>query len=712
MGKALKTIGLGLLIGAVSFIPGLGPGLAAALLATGDALFISGLLGAAASLFIKKPRRPRPSYNIQYDGTVEPRRIIYGTVKISGMNTIPAWTSGSNNQYLHQVLTLAGHEVDDITDVYFGQNLISDSAIGAISGAPTDGKVASGTYANKAWIRRYLGTSSQTVDYILDTAFSAWGSNHRGRGCAYMALQYELDDTVYQTGPPQPTCIVRGKKCYDPRLDPSPGTNVTNTSYIFYSTNPALCLADYLIDTTIGCKIPTAKIDWTLVIAAANECDENVTTPSGTQRRYTCNVAMYAASDEAERRENISILVGAMMGNFIFRGGKYRMYAGAAQASTFALTESDLVGRISMPTEIAANKKYNYVRGQFVDSARNYQTLEFEPRSSAAYESTDGGRKPREVEFPACTDQYEAQRNAMVILKQSRRKRELTGIWGMSAYDVRTGDVGTITLAEWGWNAQAVRCQSWKFNGDYTIEASFIEEDSTDWNDPIVGDYTTPGAGSGPAASGYTPDSPQNFVVTPIVDGILFSWEPPSVAGIGTSYKIYEYTAVTPFSSATAIATGLTGTSRTVIKTDTTTRYYWITARDYFSGVESTESPIGSGLPGAALTITTGFRATVSPGAHFKLLIGTGSGSTSGSSTVTPINGVSPYTYSWVRFSGSTKITVNSSTAQTTGFSASGLANLEEVDAVFRCTVTDSTGGTPLTTTVDVSVSFSRDDSA
>ena len=51
---------------------------------------ISLLLNAAASLFIKADHRaPLSGISVNYTGTLEPRRIIYGTLKIGGLNVIP-----------------------------------------------------------------------------------------------------------------------------------------------------------------------------------------------------------------------------------------------------------------------------------------------------------------------------------------------------------------------------------------------------------------------------------------------------------------------------------------------------------------------------------------------------------------------------------------------------------------------------------------------
>jgi hypothetical protein len=64
------------------------------------------------------------------------------------VNVIPPFNSGGNGEVLHQVLALAGHEVDSITDVYFDQEQITSASIGSITGATTDGLVSAGKYAN------------------------------------------------------------------------------------------------------------------------------------------------------------------------------------------------------------------------------------------------------------------------------------------------------------------------------------------------------------------------------------------------------------------------------------------------------------------------------------------------------------------------------------------------------------------------------------
>jgi hypothetical protein len=158
-----------------------------------------------------KPRISKQAADVEYSGTVEPRRIIYGEILASGINVIPPMTSGSTNEYLHQVLAVAGHECNSLGQVYFNRAAVG--TISSITGTDNDGKVTSGTYNGKAWVRRYAGTESQTVDYKLATAFpSQWTTAHAGKGVAYIALTFQYDEEVYKTGKPEITCLVQARR--------------------------------------------------------------------------------------------------------------------------------------------------------------------------------------------------------------------------------------------------------------------------------------------------------------------------------------------------------------------------------------------------------------------------------------------------------------------------------------------------------------------
>lgn len=667
------------------------------------------MLSGVAELLAPKPKTLRAVQTVEYFGTVEPRRIIYGTQKVGGLQTIPPWVSGDKYEALHQVLTLCGHRVESIPEVYFDKTIIADADLEPVIGTNDDGEVLDGIFAGKAWIRRYLGTDDQAVDYILSqvTAFE-WDSAHTGLGIAYLALRYRFDTAVYPQGKPEVSALVRGKIVYDPRLDSAPGVHPTSTAYQAWSENPALCLVDYLLDGTLGFGEDPLRIDWDLVVAAADLCDETVTVPSGMQARYTCNVTMECAASDDERRDNLEQLAGAMMGHVVYRGGKWRMYAGAPAIPAFTITANDLIGKATIKTELPSNEKYNYVKGQYIDAAREYQTSEFSPRSSAAYEATDGGRKPREVTFDAVDNEYEAQRNATIMLRRSRLKRACTLQLGLSCYKLRPWDVVLVHLPTLGLNSQPMRCLTWAFSAEGTIEATFLEEASTAWADPAVSDYTVPDVQGGPEPnSGFVPYPPLSFKATGITDGISFSWGLDSRNVLDVRYRIYEAATATDFAGATLIETAL-GTSTVIAKGDTTTRYYWITATDSRTGAESEPIPDGNGIAAAALTVTAGFRVVLSTNALMKWIAGTSSG-TSAVVTTDTAGATGTVTYAWTRTAGSTSITADAASSSSTTFSVTGLAQGASADGTFTLTATDE--ASPIASAVaTILVSFARQD--
>jgi hypothetical protein len=90
----------------------------------------------------------------------------------------------------------------------------------------------------------------------------------------------------------------------------------------------------------------------------------------------------------------------------------------------------------------------------------------------------------------------------------------------------------------------------------------------------------------------------------------------------------------------------------------------------------------------------------------YKKLTGTTSGST-GTVTVTPVNGDPPYTYAWLQTSGDASINAVSPSSATTAFSNTGMVDQESNSGTFECTVTDDSAATA---TIEVRATFFRDD--
>jgi len=197
---------------------------------------------------------------------VSARRVIYGQARVGG--TLAFIHSTDSNQYLHLVIVLAGHECQEIGNIYFNDEIV-----------PLSSGAATGTYAGYAWINKHLGTGAQTADSdLISAAPSKWTSSHRLRGRAYKYAKLKYSQDLFASGVPNVSAVVKGKKVYDPR-----------TATTVWTNNPALIISDYLTDSTHGMGADySTEIDETELTASANICDEQVTLTQ-TNTTFTAN---------------------------------------------------------------------------------------------------------------------------------------------------------------------------------------------------------------------------------------------------------------------------------------------------------------------------------------------------------------------------------------------------------------------------------------
>lgn len=573
-------------------------------------------LGLLQERMAKRGRKDdTPPQNVTVRTSVEPRRIVLGERRVGGAlvfyGTSTSVAGGTAGDVLWYVVVYAGHQVDQISHIWLDTEKVDNTLIPGAGGV-----VATGKFKDKLGVFKYLGTQAQTVDAGLDAAFgTAWTSDHKLRGCAYCVIKMVRDDNAFPNGAPQSvTAQLRGARIYDPRQDSTNGGSGTQRmgdpqTWVF-SRNPALILRWYLTGGSVvndqatrmiryGLRETDARISDAHVIAAANVCNEtlsgaNAPPPGGNVNRYRCDIE---ASCGEPRRDIIDAILASMGGTLVNVHGKWRMYAGAYQAPLHSITEQDLYEKFQVRDTATHDERYNAVCAVYCDAGLGYidQTTIF--RTDAAYETQDGGERiNEEIKLRAVTEPYQAQRLAEVHLRKSRMQRQVTLVGALNLLRVALNEGMLLSHARMGWNARIFRCVSRElaFNenaGQVTLAA--IRDDAGVWTDLLTADYTT-GLSS---TDVYTPDgplAPQNFLVQPHRDGILFAWTYP---GKNVTTQLFEHTAANPFSAAALIWEG--NASSIVLKRfDFVTRYYWIRHR-VPNGSVSTTSPTGDGTAAA-----------------------------------------------------------------------------------------------------------------
>jgi hypothetical protein len=178
------------------------------------------------------------------------RAVVYGESRVSG--PIIFLDTTDENSRLHFIVPLAGHEVEEIGNIFFDGEHV-----------PLDGSGdATGKYAGLVRIKKHLGTSSQAADPDLVAESSFWTTAHQGLDVAYIYIRLIFNAKKFSRIP-NVTAMVKGKKVFDTR---DSGTRWTR--------NSALIRRDYLTNTYYGMKVPTSFIDSASVTEAANIDDE------------------------------------------------------------------------------------------------------------------------------------------------------------------------------------------------------------------------------------------------------------------------------------------------------------------------------------------------------------------------------------------------------------------------------------------------------
>lgn len=407
--------------------------------------------------------------------SVESHKIIYGRARVSGplaysnttssgLNSAGEPVSG-DNKFLHLVIPLAGHEVAEIETVY-----LNDTAVG-LNGA---GFVITGPYLplgrSKVRVKKHLGAADQAADADL-VAECGLTADHRLRGIAYVYVRLEYDAEVFPLGIPNVSAVVKGKKVYDPR-----------TALTAWSENAALCVRDYLTaDYGFGCAADEIADDH--FIAAANVCDESVTTTTGTQARYTCNGVVDTA---AAPLDNLGSLVTPLAGAVTYVQGQFRLHAGAYDAPAGTITADMLAGPVRTSFRTERKELFNAVKGTYVDPDRGWQPTDFPFVTNPAYEADDGGERIyTDLELPFTTDPEAAQRIGKLVLEKARQGIKVEMPLNHSAMRYTVYDVVTVTLPAFGWAAKPFRVVKATPDGTGPVVLSLQEESSAsyDWDD-------------------------------------------------------------------------------------------------------------------------------------------------------------------------------------------------------------------------------------
>ena len=446
---------------------------------------------------------------VNKQSNIDPIPVVYGTRKVGGVRVFVSTGGGKKNEYLYMAIALCEGEIQAIDQIYVNDKVHTHS-----------------DYSGLITVTKKLGADGQQYASLLAGADDSWGTNHRLRGVAYLAIRIKYDADVFG-GIPEVQCVIRGRKVYDPR-----------TSTTAYSDNPALCLRDYLTNSRYGKGLPTSAIDDTKFIAAANEYDGTVTSYTGgpSITFISCNARLDTGKTVFD---NVKEMLQGMRGLLPYTDGKYGLIVDKAETSTFDLTPDNILSDITV-TDAGKGKRFNRVIAKFPNPQANWQmdsvtypVKSTDPNSDflTFLDEDNGEELVREINLNTITSLYQARDMARVVCEASRRNtRSVTLTATSEAMEIAVGDVVRLEQPSLGWTGSArqlmrvvstrikdsgeVDLQLIEYNNVYAWFEGDEELDNQDTTLPNPFDVTAPTAPNTSEDSALGPDGSVQTAVT------------------------------------------------------------------------------------------------------------------------------------------------------------------------------------------------------
>lgn len=402
--------------------------------------------------------------------------VIYGTAKLAGVFAdirvddnstarkrlvlVPAFCHGSRD----------GTGITGIDEVWFDDRKAID---GTTVQSPFASVVVGQTPAIKyLQFEHHLGSSTQLADTRLTALLPAeWPTTAQGRGVCYSRLELWYDGDKYPGGIPTVQVKARGNSVYDPR----------DNAWKF-STNPALCIRDYILSPIYGMAVPEASLENQSFIDMANYCDELVNIPGGgTQKRFELN-GWVDTSRSVE--QNLAEMCTSCRGQVVNEGDTWRLVIRRArQPSGFKINERNTIEGAWQFILPGADLCPNVVRASYIDPSRNYvvDTVQWpEPGQANLFLSDDNSYEQRlEMDLPFTNNRLMAQQIGMTLMKESREAIGVVCTLREEGLATRVGELVEVTQPTPGWVDKVFDVAALMLTPDGQVRAVLIEYEPT-----------------------------------------------------------------------------------------------------------------------------------------------------------------------------------------------------------------------------------------
>ena len=396
---------------------------------------------------------------------------VFGQVRKGG--TITFMETTNDNQRLHLIVALAGHEVNAVSSIYVNDEIVNLDADGYVTGDKWRSKIRVLIHTgNQADASTNFANAPTNLASTLHAETSV-GANFVGLGIAYLYLVLDYDADVFTTGLPTFTALVQGAKLFDPR------TQTTE-----FSSNAALCIRHY-IAAEFG--LDDSAIDDTYFATAANDCDEEIAlADGGTEKRYEINGTISAATAKGEI---LKAMNGACAGSLFQSSSGWKLKVGVYDSAIATFSLDDLRSSITVPTRKSRGNNFNKIVGTFKSAQDDYITTDYPGITSQTFLSEDNNVENQfDLALPLTTSSPMAQRLAKQALFKNREQIKFSADFSLRALLVEVGDVVALNIDEYGFENKEFEVTNWGlFVGDsgalrVSLDLRETSEAVYDWN--------------------------------------------------------------------------------------------------------------------------------------------------------------------------------------------------------------------------------------
>jgi hypothetical protein len=482
---------------------------------------------AVVDLTMPKGAKSRNALETELQLGEVPRRVIFGKTATAG-SLVDAGDYGGKYGTDHEVVifALADHECDSLVEFYVNDLLITYTGDGAYT------QIDPTADSPHLWVYFRSGTEFQDLPSVVSTNLPGWTSSDNGAGICYVVVDYRADKPdnkklAFPGGRPSFLWVVKGKKCYDPRLDDTvtggAGTHRwADPSTWEWSQNPIVCAYNwrrgiYACDRVdqpsmllVGRGLTETEAPPAYIAADANLCDEVM---DDSLPRYTIGGVIAADEKYIDVEEKFAAACGGII---IQPEGTVQIEPAQARTPSFTFTDDDILvgstveynqGVLSQ----AASDWINTTIPQFVSPAQKWQDHAAPIRRVEADVLADGGSREEQIQLQLVTNERQASDVGEI-------HRKLGRLWGRGSVtlpaafaDVEEGDWGTWNSARLG-ISMTVRVEGYGLDLKWQNALNLRQINSSVY-DGVLGSGSSTGT-----ATDWTPTPPPPDIGAPEAD--------------------------------------------------------------------------------------------------------------------------------------------------------------------------------------------------